>query len=249
MATKKNKKQKSAASLRREIAALHSTLDKVWEVLVDIDEATTQEEAVNAVYNACEIMAADWPDDFEMTDELSPKVQEQIELEEQLSKLAEEVDRTEDLSKKVMLSRKALAIQFGIDEQYLEQQIGQIPPEEYAQLAASALFGLMVMSTINFRQETDHLITVLRGLKKAFPRKHGPAESPIVSEALSMRDNEGKPYRVIFDHLAQKYGEQMISQNLTPKTLADRVRSRRSRLRRSKKNPERGHLTITVSTR
>jgi hypothetical protein len=235
---KKRANTKSTANLKREIAALRSTLDDVWAALVDIDEANTQEEAVDAVYNACEIMAADWPDDFEITDEFSPNVQEQIVLEGQLIKLAEEGEQTEDWGERVMLFRKALAIQLGVDADYIEQQIGQMPPQDYFQLASGFLWlmgALTAKAPINFRKEADRLLSAIREYKKSLPRKHGPAESPIISEALKIRKKEGKPYRIIFEQLAQKYGAEMMSKYLSPKVLGDRVRSRRSRLRRTKK--------------
>lgn len=130
MPAKKSAKPRSTASLKREIAALRSTLDNVWAALVDIDEANTQEEAVEAIYEACEIMAADWPDDFEITDEVSLKVQEQIALEEQLNGLAEKAEATEDWSQRAILFREAITLQFGLDKQYMEQQIEQLTPQE-----------------------------------------------------------------------------------------------------------------------
>src|SRR4029077_8029284 len=90
MTTKKPTKSKSAASLKREIAALRLTLDQVWSALVDVDDASLREEALDAVDQACEVMAADWPDDCEITDEVSAKVQKQIDVEAELNKLVEE---------------------------------------------------------------------------------------------------------------------------------------------------------------
>jgi hypothetical protein len=230
--SKKRAKPRSVASLRREIAALRSTLEDVWAALVDIDEANSQEEAVDAVYAACEIMAAAWPDDFEITDEFSPKVQEQIALEEQVNKLSEQAGQTEDWGKKVELFRKTLAIQFGVDESYLEQQIEQLSPEDYSEIAFRLLWligALTAKLPINYREEAKRFITAL---KKPLPRKHGPEASPVITEAMRIRDEEKKPYRDIFAQLLPTFGDQMG--NLNPKTLGERVRSRRSRERKLK---------------
>jgi hypothetical protein len=204
--SKKKAKPRSAASLKREIAALRSTLEGVWAALVDIDsDASSREEAIDAVDNACEIMAADWPDDFEIIDEPSPAAREQAELEERLNKLAEESRQTEDLGKKAELFRKALAVQLGVDEQYIEQQIEQLSSQDYPQIASTFLWwigALTAKAPINYRKEAERLITALKEFKKSLPRKHGPEESPIISEAMRMREEERKPYRIIFDLLA-----------------------------------------------
>ncbi len=71
---------------------MRSTLAQVWAALVDIDDASLREEAIDAVDDACEIMVADWPEDFEITDEVSAKVQQQIDLEVQLNKLVKEAE-------------------------------------------------------------------------------------------------------------------------------------------------------------
>ncbi len=96
MSTTKGSESSSIRSLRAEIAALRSTLSNVWASLVDIDDASSREEAIDAADEACEIMAADWPGDFEITDEISPKVQQQIDLELQLNRLVQEAEQTED---------------------------------------------------------------------------------------------------------------------------------------------------------
>lgn len=101
--------------MKREIAALRSTLAQVWAALVDIDDASLREEAIDAVDDACEIMAADWPEDFEITDEVSAKVQQQIDLEVQLNKLVKDAEGTEDWSQRAALFRKAMAIEAGVD--------------------------------------------------------------------------------------------------------------------------------------
>lgn len=106
MATKKPTKSKSAASFKREIAALRRTLDQVWAVLVEVDDASLREEALDAVDEACEVMATDWPDHFEITDEVSQKVQRQNELEAQLNKLVEEAEQTEDWSERPCFSER-----------------------------------------------------------------------------------------------------------------------------------------------
>jgi hypothetical protein len=235
---KKSAKPRSIASLKREIAALRSTLDNVWAVLVDIDEANTQEEAVDAIYKACEVMAADWPDDFEITDEVSSRVQEQIDLEERFNVLAEKAEATEDWGQRAIFFREALAIQFGVDEQYIERQIEQLSPQDYLEIVSRYLWlvgALTAKAPINYREVADRLIKTLKEYKKTLPRKHGPEGSPIVTEALKIREKEKKPYRDIYNQLLPKYGEQMINKNLTPKILGERVRSRRSRLRKSKK--------------
>jgi hypothetical protein len=236
MATKERAKTKSAASLKREVAALRRTLDQVWAVLVDVDDASLREEALDAVDEACEIMAADWPDDFEITDEVGPKVQRQIDLEAQLTKLVEEAEQTENWNQRAILFRKALTLEAGVTEQYIEQEIEQLPPQEYRELALRLfwMIGAVTAKTpINYKEQADRLITTLKEFKKSLPRKHGPKPSAVVSEAMKIRDLENKPYKEIYDHLFPMYGEQM--RNLTPDTLSARVRSRRSRLRRSKK--------------
>jgi hypothetical protein len=234
---KKPAKPRSTASLKREIAALRSTLDNVWAVLVDIDEANTQEEAVEAIYEACEIMASDWPDNFEITDEVSLNVQAQVALEEQLNELAQKAEATEDWSQRAMIFREAITLQFGLDKQYMEQQIEQLTPQEHLELASRYLWlmgALTAKAPINYREVADRLIKTLKEHKKTLPRKHGPEGSPVITEAMRIREKEKKPYKDIYDQLFPKYGEQMISKNLTPKILGERVRSRRSRLRRLK---------------
>lgn len=236
MTTKKRATTRSAASLKGEVAALRRTLDQVWNALVNIDDASLREEALDAVDQACEMMAADWPDDFEITDEVSPKVQKQIDLEAQLNKLVEEAQQTEDWNQRAMLFRKALTLETGVTEQYIEQQIEQLRSEEYRELALRSLWmiGAVTATTpINYKEQADRLIATLKEFKKSLPRKHGPEPSPVVSEAMKIRDSENKPYKEIYDHLFPMYEEQM--RNLTPDTLSARVRSRRSRLRRSKK--------------
>jgi hypothetical protein len=42
--------------MKREIAALRSTLAQVWAALVDIDDASLREETIDAVDDACEII-------------------------------------------------------------------------------------------------------------------------------------------------------------------------------------------------
>lgn len=236
MATKRRSKPKSAASVKREIAALRLTLNQVWAALVDIDDASIREQALDAIDEACEIMAADWPDDFEITDEVSPKVQKQIDVEAALNKLVEEAGQTEDWSKRAEFFRKALSIEAGITEQYIDQQIEQMTPEEYRDLALRLLWmiGAVTAKTpIDYKEQADRLIASLKEFKKSFPRKRGPEPSAVVSEAMKIRDTERKSYKEIYDHLFPVYGEKM--RNLTPNTLSARVRSRRSRLRRSKK--------------
>jgi hypothetical protein len=222
--------------LKKEIAALRSTLGRVWAVLVDIDEASSQEETLDAVDETCEIMAADWPEDFEITDEVSSKVQHQLDLEEQLEILAKEAGQTDDWSRRAAFFRKFLAINGGVDEQYIEEQVEQLPPQEYRDLARRFLWliGAVTAKTpIDFKKEADKLITTLKEVKKEFPRQHGPQASPVISEAMKIRDIEKKSYKEIYDRLFPMYGEEM--RNLTPATLSARVRSRRSKLRRSKK--------------
>lgn len=236
MTKKKRATTKSATTLKREISALRHTLDQVWAVLVDVDDASLREEALDAVDQACEIMAADWPDDFEITDEVSPKVQKQIDVEAELNKLVEEAGQTEDWSKRAEFFRKALSIEAGITQQYIDQQIEQMTPEEYRDLALRLLWmiGAVTAKTpIDYKEQADRLIASLKEFKKSLPRKRGPEPSVVVSEAMKIRDTERKSFKEIYDHLFPVYGEKM--RNLTPNTLSDRVRSRRSRLRRSKK--------------
>ena len=239
MATKGRSKSKSAASLKREIAALRRTLDQVWAVLVDVDDASLREEALDAVDQACETMAADWPEDFEITDEVSTKVQKQIDVEAELNKVVEEAGQTEDWSKRAEFFRKALSIEAGITEDSINQQIEQMTPEEYRDLALRLLWmiGAVTAKTpIDYKEQADRLMATLKEFKKSIPRKHGPEPSPVVSEAMKIRDSENKPYKEIYDHLFPMYGEEM--RNLTPDTLSARVRSRRSRLRRPKKSSQ-----------
>lgn len=239
VATKGRSQSKSAASLKREIAALRLTLDQVWAALVDIDDASQKDEALDAVDEACEIMAGDWPDDFEITDEVSQRVQKQIDLEAQLNKLVEEAEQTEDWSQRAMLFRKALTLEAGLTEEYIQEQIEQLPLEQYGELALRSLWmiGAVTAKTpIDYKEQADRLIATLKEFKNTFPRKHGPEPSPVVSEAMKMRDTENKPYKEIYAHLFPRYPEEM--RNLTPDTLSARVRSRRSRLRRPKKSDQ-----------
>jgi hypothetical protein len=60
---RKTFKVKIRWKFEREIAALRSTLAQVWAALVDIDDPSLREEAIDAVDDACEIMAADCPED------------------------------------------------------------------------------------------------------------------------------------------------------------------------------------------
>jgi len=237
--TKKRATTKSAASLKREIAALRLTLDQVWSALVDLDDASLREEAIDAVDEACEVMATDWPDHFEITDEVSQRVQKQIDLETQLNKLVEEAEQTEDWSQRAILFRKALTLEAGVTEEYIQQQIEQLPPEQYRELALRSLWmiGAVTAKTpIDFKEQADRLIATLKEYKKSFARKRGPKPSAVVTEAMKIRDTERKSYKEIYDHLFPVYGEKM--RNLTPNTLSARVRSRRSRLRRSKKRDQ-----------
>jgi hypothetical protein len=133
VSTAKRTKANSAGNLKREIAALRSTVAQVWTALVDIDDASSREEALDAVDDACEIIA-DWPRDFEMTDEVRPEVQQQIELEAQIENLAREAEQTQDWSRRATLFRKALALVADVDEQYIEQQVEQMPAEGYRAL-------------------------------------------------------------------------------------------------------------------
>lgn len=126
--------------MKREITALRSTLAHVWAALVDIDDASLREEAVDAVDDACEIMAADWPEDFELTDDVTQKVQQQIDLETQLNNLAKEAEQTEDWSRRAALFREVMAIEAGVDEQYIEQQVEKLPANEYRNLALHFLW-------------------------------------------------------------------------------------------------------------
>lgn len=236
MSKTKSSKSRSAPSLKREIAALRSTLVQIWAALVDIDDASAREEALDAVDEACEAMAADWPNDFEITDEVSAKVQQQNALEAQLNKLVEEAEQTEDWSQRAVLFRKGLTLEAGVTEQYIEQQIENLPAQEYRDLALRSLWmiGAVTAKTpIDYKVQVDRLIATLKEFRKSFPRKHGPEPSPVVSEAMKIRDTENSPYKEIYDRLVPTYGEEM--RNLTPITLSARVRSRRSRLRRPKK--------------
>lgn len=225
----------SASGLKKEVAALRSTLDNIWGALVDIDDASSREEALDAIDAACEVMAADWPNSFEITDELSPRVKEQVAREEQLNKLAEEAEKSEDMNERAILFRKALAVQLGIDEKQIEQQVKQLTPQEYLELMPG-LFWLIASLTaglpMNYRLEVDRLVSGLKEFKKTLPRKHGPDEDPIISEAQRIRDQENKPYKAIYVDLLDKYREQMLSRGITPEIIAKRVRSRRSRLKK-----------------
>ena len=239
MSAAKRTKSRSIRSLKREITALRSTLAEVWAALVDIDDASLREKAIDAVDDACEIMAADWPADFEITDEVSVEAQRLIELETQIEKLAQEAEQTEDWGERVALFRKAIAIEANVDEQYIEQQVEQIPAEEYRNLALRFLWligAITARNPINFKGEADKLISTLKEFKKTLPRKHGPEASPVISEAMKIRDAENRPYKEIYDQLIPTYGEQM--RNLTPASLSARVRSRRSRQRRSKNSDQ-----------
>ena len=234
MSAAKRTKSKSVRSLKREITALRSTLAEVWAALVDIDDASLREKAIDAVDDACEIMAADWPEDFEITDEVSSEVQRLIELEAQIEKLAQEAEQTEDWSERAALFRKAIAIEANVDERYIEQQVEQMPSDEYRNLALRFLWligAITARKPINFKGEADKLISTLKEFKKTLPRKHGREASPVISEAMKIRDVENRSYKEIYDQLIPTYGEQM--RNLTPASLSARVRSRRSRLRRS----------------
>ena len=171
---------------------------------MEVEDASLREEALDAVDQACEIMTADWPDDFEITDEVSPKVQRQIDLEAQLTKLVEEAEQTEDWNQRAILFRKALTLEAGVTEQYIEQEIEQLPPQEYRELALRLLWmiGAVTAKTpINYKEQADRLITTLKEFKKSLPRKHGPEPSAVVSEAMKIRDSENKPYKEIYDHL------------------------------------------------
>ena len=231
----KNSKPKSENTLKREIRALRSTLNRVWATLVDIDEATPLEEVLEAIDEACEIMAADWPNDFEITDEVSSNVQQQIDLEDQLNKLVEEAQQTDDWSARAVLFRRSLALGGGLTDEHVEQQIQQLTPDDYRDLALRYLWlmGAVTAPTpIDYKDQAYRLIRTLKEFKKSLPRKHGPQPSPVISEALRIRDTENKSYKEIYYRLIPMFGEEM--RNLTPVTLSARVRSRRSRLRRSK---------------
>lgn len=239
MSAAKRPKLRSVRSLKREIAALRSTLAQVWAALVDIDDASLREKAIDAVDDACEIMAADWPEDFEITDEVSSGVQRQIDLAAQIDKLAQEAEQTQDWSRRAALFRKAIAIEADVDERYIEQQVEQMPADEYRDLALRFLWligAITAKNPISFKEEADRLITTLKEFKKTFPRKHGPQASPVISEAMKIRDTEKRSYKEIYDQLVPTHGEQM--RNLTPASLSDRVRSRRSRDKRSKKSDQ-----------
>jgi hypothetical protein len=235
MSKTKSSKSKSENTLKREIRALRSTLNRVWATLVDIDEATPVEEVLDAIDEACEIMAADWPNDFEITDEVSSNVQQQIDLEDQLNKLVEEAQQTDDWSARAVLFRRSLALGGDLTDEHIEQQIQQLTPDDYRDLALRYLWlmGAVTAPTpIDYKDQADRLIRTLKEFKKSLPRKHGPEPSPVISEALRIRDTENKSYKEIYYRLIPMFGEAM--RNLTPITLSARVRSRRSRLRRSK---------------
>lgn len=235
----KSSKSKSENTLKREIRALRSTLNRVWATLVDIDEATPMEEALDAIDEACEIMAADWPNVFEITDEVSPKVQQQIDLENQVNKLAEEAQRTDNWGTKAVLFRRFLALAAGLSDEQFEQQIQQLTPDEYRDLALRNLWligAITAPTPIGYRDQTDRLIRTLKEFKKSLPRKHGPDPSPVILEAVRIRDTENKSYKEIYNRLIPIFGEEM--RNLTPVTLSARVRTRRSRLRRSRNSDE-----------
>lgn len=235
MAATKRTKSKSVRSLKREISALRSTLEQVWATLVDIDDASLREEAIDAVDDACEVMAADWPEEFEITDEVSSRVQRQIDLEAQIEKLAQEAEQTQDWSRRAALFRKTISIVANVDELYIEQQVVQMPSDKYRNLALHFLWligAITAKNPIDFKEEAERLITTLKAFKKTLPRKHGPQASPVISEAMKIRDNENRSYKEIYDRLVPTYGEQM--RNLTPTSLSARVRSRRSRERQSR---------------
>src|SRR5882757_6074240 len=116
-----------------------------------------------------------------------------------------------------------------------------MPAEEYRDLALRFLWligAITARNPIDFKNETDKLIMTLKEFKKTLPRKHGPRASPVISEAMKIRDTEKRPYKEIYEQLVPTLGEQM--RNLTPASLSARVRSRRSRDKRSKKPDQLG---------
>ncbi len=235
----KSSKSKSESGLKKEIRDLRSTLNRIWAALVYIDEATPMEETLDAIDEACEIMAADWPDDFEITDEGSSNVQRQIDLENQLNKLIEEAQQTEDWDARAVLFRRSLALGAGVTDKHIEQQIQQLTPDDYRDLALRYLWlmGAITATTpIDYKDQADRLIRTFKEFKKSLPRKHGPEPSPVISEALRIRDSENKSYKEIYNRLIPIFGEDM--RNLTPVTLSARVRSRRSRVKRSKNSDQ-----------
>ena len=146
----------------------------MWATLVDIDDASLREDAIDAVDDACEIMTADWPEDFEITDEVSSRVQRQIDLEAQIEKLAQEAGQTQDWSRRAALFRKAIAIEANVDERYIGQQVEQMPADEYRDLALRFLWligAITAKNPIDFKEEADRLISTLKEFKKALPRK------------------------------------------------------------------------------
>ncbi len=127
-----------------------------------------------------------------------------------------------------------------MDEQHIELQIEQLPSDEYRDLALRFLWligAITAKTPIDYKDQTDRLIATLKEHRKSFPRRHGPQVSPVISEAMKIRDTEKRPYKEIYDRLVPTYSDEM--RNLTPMTLSARVRSRRSRLRRSKKQSQR----------
>lgn len=232
-AAKKVTSKKSIRSLKKENDALRATLNGVWDCLVDIGDGSSQDETLDAIDSACEIMAADWPEDFQIDDEPSLV---SSSMEDELKELAERAAHTDDLNEKAVIVRKALALELGVDERQIGQQVEQMTPEEYVELAVTYFWFLTFMTAklpMSYRKEVDKFIAALNTMKKSLPRKHGPASDPIISEALTLRESEGIPYSAIHSRLLSKYREQMISKGITPEILGKRVRSRRSRVKKS----------------
>jgi hypothetical protein len=184
-------------------------------------------------------MAADCPNDFEITNEVSPKVQQQIDLENQVNKLVGEAQRTDNWGTRAVLFRRFLALVAGLSDEQFEQQIQQLTPDEYRDLALRNLWligAITAPTPIDYKDQTDRLIRTLKEFKKSLPRKHGPEPSPVILEAVRIRDTENKSYKEIYNRLIPIFGEEM--RNLTPVTHSARVRTRRSRLRRSRNSDQ-----------
>jgi hypothetical protein len=168
------------ARLKRENERLRDAIDSVWGELVDIDQYSARDDAINAVDSACDVIITALPRDYHWTGE-EPQPPDQAAIFQQsvdvdnkrMAKAMgisdEEFAEIKDANVLVPTWRKIVAEDFGVAE-----ALSDISEEDYKGMVAysfilTVLFAVKI--PLDLRVEMERYSRVLNEMKKDFPKK------------------------------------------------------------------------------
>lgn len=183
--TNSNAQPDSAAltikKLRRDNKALRSTIDNIWDVLVDVDDSSSRDEALNAVDTACYTINTNFPADYHYINDESKPVQDQAAMYKSAVETAHkrmaqlmnismaEYNKIQDPNALLPVARQLIAEDYGLEK----VPDGSMSTEEYQSTVAYYFVMTVLFSAklpFDLRKEMRRYIAELNEIKKAFPK-------------------------------------------------------------------------------